>query len=129
MILEAKALCFLSISIRSLLEEKKAISIPEKNAEKTNEISIFITSGMLLSRYADFPSSQIHGKCKQCEKKVVPAVSYSAIDGNVHTDKKKQSAHDEPDNFKNDACFIHLPGYSLHLWIRSGCIRLMIDLI
>jgi len=29
--------CFLSISVLSLLEETKAISIPEKNAEKITE--------------------------------------------------------------------------------------------
>ncbi len=39
-ILEPKAPCFLSSSIRSLLDEIKAISIPEKKAEKRIETNM-----------------------------------------------------------------------------------------
>ena len=41
-ILDPNAPCFLSSSIRSLLEDTKAISIPEKNAEKSKKINMII---------------------------------------------------------------------------------------
>ena len=109
--LDPKAPCFLSSSMRSLLDETNAISIPEKNAENTREINMMTRLCTRLSGLGSFahtPSEHIHGSSDECNDKKYDAFPESCRYAFMDNCPKAEYDHCQPEDLKYSvSSFIH----------------------
>ena len=99
MSLDPKTSCFLSSSMRSLLDETNAISIPEKKAEKTRDINMMNRLCILLSGlgfFAHIPSEHIHGCSYKCNQQEDGAFTESCINAFVDYCPKAEYGYCQP---------------------------------